>query len=377
VTTYRIPFNRAFLTGREPELLAELDRSRHLSGDGPFTMRCQSLLEAELGVDRVLLTTSGTHALELAAILTDIRPGEEFVVPSFTFVSTVNAFLLRGATPVFVDIRSDTLNMDERLLGSAITERTRVIVPVHYGGVACDMDPIAAAAEAAGAVIVEDNALGLFGRYKDRPLGTLGVLGCQSFHETKSFSCGEGGALLVNDPDLVLRAEVVREKGTDRSQFFRGQVDKYTWRDIGSSYLPSDVLAALLWAQLEARATILQRRRQIWQRYHERLEPWVSERGAARPVVPEWCEPSPASYHLLLADEAARDALIARLRDRGILAVFHYLPLHLSPMGERLGGRPGQLPVTESVSRRLVRLPFYNDLSDDEQDEVIAAVTND
>lgn len=375
MSTYRIPFNRPYLTGREADLVEELRRLGHLSGDGEFTKRCQALLAAELGAHQVLLTTSGTHALELAAILSCVGPGDEVVVPSFTFVSTVNAFVLRGATPVFVDVRPDTLNLDEGVLAGVLTERTKVIVAVHYAGVACEMDEISRLAGNAGAMVVEDNALGLFGTYEGRPLGSFGSVACQSFHETKSFSCGEGGALVINDAALATRAEIVREKGTDRSLFFRGLVDKYTWRDIGSSYLPSDVLAAFLWAQLEGRAEIRERRRAIWERYEAGLTEWADANDVRRPHVPAHCGIAHGSYHLVLPTPEQRDALIERLRERGILAVFHYLPLHLSPMGERFGGEPGQLPVTEWAAPRLVRLPFFNELTEADQDDVVAAVT--
>ncbi|MEY2453467.1 MAG: dTDP-4-amino-4,6-dideoxygalactose transaminase [Acidimicrobiaceae bacterium] len=375
MTVYRIPFNKPYLTGLEGDLVAELGRLGHLSGDGTFTQRAQAILEDELSAHQALLTTSGTHALELAAILTNVGSGDEVILPSFTFVSTANAFVLRGATPVFVDVREDTLNLDEHLLGDAITDRTKVVVPVHYAGVGCEMDEIMTVAHAAHAVVVEDNALGLFGSYKGRPLGSFGALACQSFHETKSFSCGEGGALVINAPELSARAEIVREKGTDRSQFFRGLVDKYTWRDIGSSYLPSDILAAFLWAQLEQRASIRARRRAIWERYHVELADWATANGVRQPTVPDHCEAAHGSYHLVLSEPTERDALIARLRDQGILSVFHYLPLHLSPMGLAFGGQPGQLPVTEWVSDRLVRLPFFNDLQESEQHDVIRAVT--
>jgi dTDP-4-amino-4,6-dideoxygalactose transaminase len=357
--------------------LAEVMANGQLAGDGPFTRRCHAFLEHELGAPKVLLTTSGTAALEMAALLTEVGPGDEIIVPSFTFVSTVNAFVLRGATPVFVDVRDDTLNLDERLLGAAMTGRTKVVVPVHYSGIGCAMDTITTVAAAAGATVVEDNALGLFGRIGDRLLGTYGALACQSFHETKSFSCGEGGALVVNDPALVERAEIIREKGTDRSQFFRGQVDKYTWRDLGSSYLPSEVLAALLWAQLDRRDHVLKTRRRIWETYHAELATWADERGVRRPAVPEGCAPAWAGYHLVFPDPAGRDALIARLRERGILSVFHYQPLHLSPMGQQWGVVPQPLPVTEWVCDRLVRLPFYNDLSPEAQELVLDAVQGD
>ncbi|MBN1435290.1 dTDP-4-amino-4,6-dideoxygalactose transaminase, partial [Candidatus Fermentibacterales bacterium] len=344
------------------------------SGAGRFTRRCEGLLEDRLSADRVLLTTSCTHALEMAALLLDIRPGDEVIVPSFTFVSTVNAFVLRGATPVFADIRPDTLNMDERLLEGSLTDRTRAVVPVHYAGVGCEMEAILAIISERGVACVEDNAHGLFGSYRGRPLGTIGLMGTLSFHETKSYTCGEGGALIVNDASLVARAEVLREKGTDRSRFFRGEVDKYSWVDLGSSYVPSDMLAAFLLAQLESHEGIFDRRRSIWERYRDGLSDWACEAGVRLPVVPAHCGHAYHLFHVLMPGEDSRDAMLSHLRASGILAVFHYLPLHLSRMGRSFGGREGQCPVTESVSPRLLRLPFYNDLSESDQDFVIETV---
>jgi dTDP-4-amino-4,6-dideoxygalactose transaminase len=346
----------------------------HTAGDGPFTKKCQALLEGELGVAKALLTTSCTHALELAALLLEIEPGDEIVVPSFTFVSTANAFILRGARPVFVDIRPDTLNLNESLLERAITKRTRAIVPVHYAGVGCEMDRIMEIADRHGIAVVEDNAHGLLGAYRGKLLGTFGELATLSFHETKNFTCGEGGALLINDPVFIERAEILREKGTDRSRFFRGQVDKYTWVDVGSSYLPSDMLAAFLYAQLEAKSRIQAARRRIWECYHRELHTWASETGVGMPQVPAHCDSSHHMFYLLLPNLGARQALIAHLRSRDILSVFHYLPLHLSAMGQKFGGRPGDCPVTESVSDRLLRLPFYNALDEESQARVIGAV---
>jgi len=371
---YQIPFNRPSFVGDEQRYLQEVVESIRWSGDGVFTRRCHEILEAILGVPKVLLTTSCTHALEMAALLLNLEHGDEVIVPSFTFVSTVNAFVLRGAQPVFIDVRTDTLNMDERLLESLVTPRTKAIVPVHYAGVACEMDPILEIAGRKGIAVVEDNAHGLFGTYKDRYLGTFGSLATQSFHETKNFSCGEGGALLINDPALVCRAEILREKGTNRSRFFRGQVDKYSWVDLGSSYLPSDILAAILCAQLEARDAVLDARRRLWQRYDAALSSWAGTRGIQTPVVPSHCGQAYHMYYLVLPSLELRQLLIARLRERGVLSVFHYLPLHLSDMGRRLGGRPGQCPVTEDVSDRLLRLPFFTAMTDDEQEKVISAV---
>jgi dTDP-4-amino-4,6-dideoxygalactose transaminase len=371
---FRIPFNRPGLAGDELRYVADAITRGHSSGDGSYTGKCHAMLREILAARKVLLTTSCTHALEMAAILLDIQPGDEVIVPSFTFVSTVNAFVLRGATPVFCDIRPDTLNLDESLLESLITPRTRAIVPVHYAGVACEMDAILAIAGRYGIAVVEDNAHGLFGRYKGRPLGSFGRLATQSFHETKNIICGEGGALVINDPALEERAEILREKGTNRSRFFRGQVDKYTWVDIGSSYLPSDILAAFLFAQLEQHHRIQAERERIWRRYDESLRGWAREVGVQTPYVPPQCEQPFHMYYLLLPSLESRTELIDFLKARGILSVFHYLPLHLSDMGRRFGGREGQCPVTESVSDRLLRLPFFNGLTGDVQDEVVSAI---
>jgi len=369
-----IPFNKPHLTGKENVYMAEAVRIGQISGDGSFTRRCHRLLEEYLGVPKALLTTSCTHALEMAAILLEIKPGDEVIVPSFTFVSTVNAFVLRGAKPVFCDIRPDTLNMDEALLPKLITPRTRAIVPVHYGGVGCEMDAIMALAGEHRLAVVEDNAHGLFGRYRGKLLGTFGALATQSFHETKNLHCGEGGALLVNDPQLVERAEIIREKGTNRSRFFRGEVDKYTWVDLGSSYLPSDLLAAFLLAQLENADAIQQKRRTIWQFYAEQLAGWARAAGVGLPFIPPHCDQACHMFYLLMPSLEERQQLIAGLKDRGILSVFHYLPLHCSPMGIRLGGKPGDCPVSEEVSDRLVRLPFFNDLGIAEQERIVSAV---
>jgi dTDP-4-amino-4,6-dideoxygalactose transaminase len=371
---YRIPFNRPGLTGRELEYVAEAVQSGQISGDGLFTKKCHRLLEQELGVGKALLTTSCTHALEMAALLLKIGPGDEVIVPSFTFPSTAGAFVLRGAKPVFADIRPDTLNIDETKLEGLLSPRTRAIVVVHYGGVGCEMEAIQRLAEHRNVAIVEDNAHGLFGRYNGRYLGTFGCLATQSFHETKNFFCGEGGALLINDPALIERAEIIREKGTDRSRFFRGEVDKYGWVDIGSSYLPSDILAAFLWAQLEQWADVQARRREIWERYFDGLREWAHGHDARLPTVPEGCEQSYHLFYIILPSGGVRDALMGYLKARGVLAVFHYLPLHRSEMGRRLGGSDYECPVTEYASQRLLRLPFYDGLTELEQYEVIAAV---
>ena len=374
MTAISIPFNRPAFVGSEEAYLREVIAGGHHSGDGPFTRRCHQLLQDTLGVPRALLTTSCTHALDMSAILLDVGPGDEVIVPSFTFVSTVNAFVLRGAVPIFCDIRPDTLNLDESKLEALVTDRTRVIAPVHYAGVGCEMDAIERIARERGVAVVEDNAHGLFGRYRGKPLGTFGALATQSFHETKNFSCGEGGALLINDAELAERAEIVREKGTNRSRFFRGQVDKYTWVDVGSSYLPSELLAAILYGQLEQRDAIQARRRELWETYHEELCGWAGENGVRQPYVPPHCEQAYHMYYLLLPDLQNRQALIGHLKERGILSVFHYLPLNLSTMGRRFGGQPGQCPVTEELSDRLLRLPFYNTLEPDQQARVIDAI---
>jgi dTDP-4-amino-4,6-dideoxygalactose transaminase len=369
-----IPFNRSSLRGRELEYIFQTITIGQIAGHQTFSKKCHALLEQALGVQRALVTTSCTLALEMAALLLDLQPGDEVIVPSFTFVSTANAFVLRGARPVFCDIRPDTLNLDETKLEALITLRTKAIVPVHYAGVGCEMDAILEVAGRHGVPVVEDNAHGLFGKYKGRWLGTFGCLATQSFHETKNITCGEGGALLINDGRFIERAEIIREKGTNRSKFFRGQVDKYTWVDIGSSYLMSDVLAAFLFAQLEVWPVIQNDRQRIWQAYHERLAGWCGTNKVRQPIVPPHCEQAWHMYYLLLPSLVARTALIAHLKARGILAVFHYLPLHLSAMGRRFGGREGNCPVAEDVSDRLLRLPFYNSLSQDDQDQVIKAV---
>jgi dTDP-4-amino-4,6-dideoxygalactose transaminase len=369
-----VDFNKPSLMGKEMAYIQQAIEKRHISGDGEFSKRCQQFLEQALGIPRALLATNCTHALEMAAFLLNIQPGDEVIVPSFTFVSTINAFVIRGARPVFIDIRPDTLNLDERLLESKITPRTRAILPVHYAGVGCEMDAIMDIANWRQIPVVEDNAHGLFGRYRGRYLGTFGVLATQSFHETKNITCGEGGALLINDASYVERAEILREKGTNRSRFFRGMVDKYTWVDAGSSYILSDILAAFLYAQLEVSAEIQVCRQRLWNFYDHALRDWAGRHGVCTPTVPEYCEQSYHMYYLLLPDLEVRQRFIAFLRERGILSVFHYLPLHLSDMGVKFGGLAGDCPVTESVSDRLVRLPFYNTLTEQDQARVIEAV---
>ncbi|HTY01474.1 MAG TPA: dTDP-4-amino-4,6-dideoxygalactose transaminase [Bacteroidota bacterium] len=369
-----IPFNRPALVGDELAYLREAALSGHLAGDGPFTRKCNALLEEIIGAKKVLLTTSCTHALEMAALLLDFRPGDEIIVPSFTFVSTLNAFVLRGARPVFADIRPDTLNIDETKIERLITPRTRAIVPVHYAGVACVMDAIMDIAARHRLEIIEDNAHGLFASWQGKALGTFGGLATQSFHETKNIVCGEGGALVVNDPRYFDRAEIIREKGTNRSRFFRGQVDKYTWVDVGSSYLPSELIAAFLLAQLEKRDAVQAKRRKVWEFYHQHLGGWAETRGITLPTIPEGCVQPFHLYYLLAPSLERRQALIAHLKSAGIQAVFHYLPLHLSDMGQKFGGKPGLCPVTEDVSDRLLRLPFFNDITEDDQARVVETV---
>ena len=372
----RVDFNRPSLAGKEIEYILQALERAHISGDGYFSKQCQALLERELGTSRVLLTTSCTHALEMAALLLDIQPGEQVIVPSFTFVSTVNAFVLRGARPVFIDIRPDTLNLDETLLEVLITPRTKAILPVHYAGVGCEMDAIQEIAGRYGIPVVEDNAHGLFGKYKGIYLGTFGCMATQSFHETKNITCGEGGALLINDPVYIERAEIIREKGTDRSRFFRGQVDKYSWVDQGSSYLPSDILGAFLYAQLEAREEIQAKRKAIWNYYYERLTNWAEDHQVRLPIIPASCEQPYHMFYLLLPSLIYRQAMIAYLKSLGIISVFHYLPLHNSKMGLEFGGKIGDCPVTEDVSNRLLRLPFYNTLQESDLAIVVNAIQN-
>jgi dTDP-4-amino-4,6-dideoxygalactose transaminase len=369
-----IPFNRPSVAGDEFRYMSDAVEAGHLSGDGHYTARCHALLEESLGVRKALLTTSCTHALEMTALLADVKAGDEVIIPAYTFVSVVNAFVLRGARPIFADVRPDTLNLDETRLESLITPRTRAVVPVHYAGVACEMDAILSVAERHGLLVIEDNAHGLYGRYQGRRLGTMGQLATLSFHETKNFTCGEGGALLINDPRFQERAEILREKGTNRSRFFRGQVDKYTWVDIGSSYLPSELLAAFLLAQLEARDRIQAARQRIWQYYAEHLGDWARARGVRLPVVPPACEHPAHIFYLLLPSLADRQALITHLKRAGIASVFHYLPLHLSDMGRRFGGKPGDCPVTEDLSDRLLRLPLYRTLTDADLARIVGAL---
>lgn len=364
----KIPFNRLHFTGDD---FANVEMARHgLAGDGAFTRKCHSLLEEQTGAAKALLTHSCTAALEMAALLLDIEPGDEIIMPSYTFVSTANAFVLRGGVPVFVDIREDTLNLDERLIEAAITPKTKAIVPVHYAGVSCEMDSITNIARRHGLMIVEDAAQGVGATYKGRALGNLGDLGAYSFHETKNVISGEGGALLINDGTLIQRAEVIREKGTDRSQFLRGQVDKYTWRDLGSSYLPSELVAAFLHGQLTAVREITQERLRIWEIYHEMLAP-LEERGLLRrPVVPIDCQHNAHMYYVLVAPDIDRAQVLAAFWENNIGAAFHYIPLHSSPAGARFTRSHGDLPLTERLSAQLIRLPLWIGLTEGEQAKV-------
>lgn len=370
----KIPFNRVDIQGKELEYINETIENAHISGDGIFTHKCNSFLEKELGIDKSLLTTSCTHALEMAIKLLNIKSGDEVIVPSFTFVSTVNAVVLWGAKPVFIDIREDTLNIDEIKLRSLITNKTKAIMVVHYAGVGCEMDHIIDIANDYNIPVIEDNAHGLFGKYKNEYLGTFGTFSTLSFHETKNFSCGEGGALIINDDKYIERAEIIREKGTDRSKFFRGEIDKYTWVDIGSSYLPSDILAAFLFAQFEQRDKIQSKRKKIWETYYNSLKNWAEENNVRLPFIPDYCEQSYHIFYLLFVSEEIRNQFLTYMQGKGITAIFHYLPLHLSKMGKKFGGTKGNCPVAEDVSDRLVRLPFYTDISVDEQDSMLNEV---
>lgn len=366
-----IPFNKPYMTGKELYYIAEAKFGNMLAGDGPFTKRCHRWLEQRTGCAKALLTHSCTAALEMAALLLDIQPGDEIIMPSFTFVSTANAFVLRGGVPVFVDVREDTLNLDERLIEAAITPRTRAIVPVHYAGVACEMDAIMAIARRHGLKVVEDAAQGVMSSYKRRALGSIGDLGAYSFHETKNVISGEGGALLVNDPELAVRAEIIREKGTDRGRFFRGEVDKYTWQEVGSSFLPGELIAAFLCAQLEEAEVITNDRLASWARYHELLEPLEDTGILRRPVVPEGCKQNAHMYYVLLAPEIDRQFVLNELKRNEIYSVFHYVPLHSSPAGQRYGRMHGSLEVTILQSERLIRLPLWVGLCPESQKRVV------
>jgi len=369
-----IPFNKPFTIGKELYYLAQSVLSGHIAGDGLFTKNCHSLMEKKFGARKVLLTTSCTAALEMAAILCKVGPGDEVILPSFAFTSTANAFYSQGAKLVFVDIRPDTLNVDETKIKAAITERTKMIVLVHYAGVGCEMDSIIEIANCNNLYVVEDAAHGVNAKYKDKYLGTLGDLGVFSFHETKNYICGEGGALVINNEKFIERAEIIREKGTNRSKFFRGEIDKYTWVDIGSSYLPSDLLAAFLYAQLENMEKITARRREIYNLYFQELVSLADNGILQLPIIPAECQPNYHLFYIILKNKKIRDDLLSYLNSKGIGAVFHYIPLHLSPVGCSMGYTDGQLPITESISNRLLRLPFYYNLKKDEQAEVIKSI---
>lgn len=369
----KIPFNKPYMTGKELWYIAQAHAKGHLAGDGSFTKLCSQWLEQRTGSSKALLTHSCTAALEMAAMLANVGPGDEVIMPSYTFVSTANAFVLRGAVPVFVDIRPDTLNIDETLIEAAITARTKVIVPVHYAGVACEMDVIMDIARRHQLIVIEDAAQGIMSTYKGRPLGSIGHMGCLSFHETKNIISGEGGALLINDLEFVQRAEIIREKGTNRSQFFRGQVDKYTWCDLGSSFLPGELIAAFLWAQMEAADEINNKRLAIWNRYNEALMTHERNGLIQRPVIPLDCMHNAHMYYILMPDLKSRTRFIESLKSHGIGTVFHYVPLHSAPAGKKMGRASSLMPVTDSHSDRLVRLPLWVGL-DEQIDEVIRLI---
>lgn len=369
-----IPFNKPYIAGKELSYMAKTVELANLSGNGYFTDKCCQFFEKKFAIQKVLLTHSCTAALEMSAILCKIQPGDEVIMPSFTFVSTANAFVRQGAKITFIDIRPDTLNMDEKLLESMISEKTKVIVPVHYAGVSCEMDSIMEIAAKYNILVVEDAAQGVNSTYKGQYLGTIGDLGTYSFHETKNYMCGEGGALVINDPDFIDRAEIIRQHGTNRSQFFRGEVDKYTWVDIGSSYLISDLLAAFLYAQIENMDQITKRRNDIWNFYHEALIPISNKGNLQLPYVPPHCESNSHLFHIILKDEKTRDSLITYLKARNVHAVFHYVPLHLSDIGKSMGTQEGQLPVTELLSYRLLRLPFYYEMTELDQEKVVDCI---
>ncbi len=367
----KIPFNWPHMTGKELYYIAEAHFQGRLAGDGPFTQRCHNWLQHRSGCEKALLTHSCTAALELAALLLELQPGDEVIMPSYTFVSTANAFVLRGAVPVFVDVREDTLNLDETLVEAAITDRTKAIAPVHYAGVGCEMDEMMAIANRHNLKVIEDAAQGMMATYKGRPLGSIGHLGAYSFHETKNVISGEGGCLLVNDSEFSLRAEIIREKGTDRSRFFRGEVDKYTWQEVGSSFLPGELIAAFLWAQLEEADQITAQRLTIWQRYHDALASLEEEGIIRRPIVPEYCQHNAHMYYILLAPGIDRQPILEEFRRSDIWSVFHYVPLHSSPAGQRYGRVHGDMRVTNSISERLIRLPMWVGLAETQQEQVV------
>jgi dTDP-4-amino-4,6-dideoxygalactose transaminase len=374
--TQNIPFNKPYMTGKELHYISQAHFGGMLAGDGPFTKKCHQWLEEKTETKQVLLTHSCTAALEMAAILINTSPGDEIIMPSFTFVSTANAFVLRGGVPVFVDIRKDTLNIDEKLIEAAITPRTKAIVPVHYAGVACEMDSIMAIAIKYHLRVVEDAAQGVMATYKGRQLGSIGDLGAYSFHETKNVISGEGGALLTNDPAMILRAEIIREKGTDRSSFFRGEKDKYTWQEVGSSFLPGELTAAFLWAQLEEAELITTKRMEAWEIYHNLLAPLEDLELLRRPIIPEYCQHNAHMYYVLLPKNVDRHNVLKILRKRNISPVFHYVPLHTSPAGQRYGKKSGDLKVTEQFSSRLIRLPLWIGLEWEQQERIVGVLKN-
>lgn len=372
--TLKIPFNKPFLVGKELFYISQAVLNGHISGDGIFTQKCQALMEEKFGAKKILLTNSCTAALEMAALLCEVGPEDEVILPSFTFVSTANAFYLRGAKLIFVDIEKDTLNIDAKKIEEVVTEKTKVILPIHYAGIACEMDLIMDIAQRHNIYVVEDAAQGVNAKHRGKYLGTIGDIGTYSFHETKNFICGEGGAVVINNEKFIERAEIIREKGTNRSKFFRGEVDKYTWVDIGSSFLPSDLLAAFLYAQLENMEQINKRREEVFDYYYKALMPLANDGKLRLPYVSNECESNSHLFYIILKDEHTRNSLMDYLKSNGILAIFHYLPLHLSTIGRSIGYREGQLPVTESMSGRLLRLPFYYEMKQEDQGEVVKAI---
>jgi len=369
-----IPFNKPHMSGKELYYIADAHFHNILAGDGPYTKRCHQWLESHTGSAKVLLTHSCTAALEMSSLLLNIQPGDEIIMPSYTFVSTANAFVLRGGVPVFVDIRPDTLNIDENLIADAITERTKAIVPVHYAGVSCEMDTILPIAKQHNIKIVEDAAQGVMSTYKGRALGSIGDLGAYSFHETKNVISGEGGCILINDPSLSLQAEIIREKGTNRTQFFRGHVDKYTWQDVGSSFLPGELISAFLWAQLEVAEQITQQRIDIWNEYHRLLESLENRGLLRRPIIPDHCQHNAHMYYVLLSENLPRDEILQKMKSRGIGAIFHYIPLHSSPAGKKFGRASGELVNTDSCAERVIRLPLWIGLNFNQQQEIVIAL---
>lgn len=369
-----IPFNKPFIVGQELYNIAQAVIGGHLSGDGRYSKLCHQWLEERLGVPKALLTHSCTGALEMSAILTDIEPGDEVIMPSYSFVTTANAFVLRGAIPVFIDIRPDTLNIDENLIEQAITPKTKAIVPVHYAGIACEMDSITAISRNHNLTIIEDAAQALLATYKGKYLGTIGDIACISFHETKNFISGEGGAILINDPALIERAMIIREKGTNRPQFFRKEVDKYTWVDIGSSFLPSELIGAFLWPQLQDSAAILQKRLQLFSRYSTGLKSVTEKKELRTPVIPEYCSSNAHMFYIITRDESERTKLLDFLNKNGIGAIFHYIPLHSSPAGMKYARTQSGMSITDEVSSRIVRLPLFYDMTSEMVDKIVDLV---